>query len=303
MNYKKVRIYVGSLVTIFFTALIILGYLFLEKKGVFNKSYTYYTYAENAMVFKAGMAVKYSGFDIGMISDIDLETTEKVKIVISIDEHYRRFITVGSELVLTKPLFGLPYIELKKTSNKKLLPVNGKMKMVITDDINDMIARLQPIAKKLINIVENLETITGEIASDNSPLNKSLVNLEKFTSKLANDDSLLTTVTGDKTVAKKLVISLDSLEKTFQNIQSISNDLNTTIANPTSASINNINAILLDIKQKLKKLNPTVDTIAKMNPEIKNIKKDIQYATSKSNELLDKVDGLLNDDKKILELP
>lgn len=303
MDYKKVRLYVGSLVIIFFTALIILGYLFLEKKGVFNKNYHYYTYSKNAMVFKTGMAIKYSGYSIGMISNINLENTGKVKMIISIDEHYKSFITVGSKLVLTKPLFGLPYIEFKKSSSKKLLHENSEIKMVITDDINDMITRLQPIAQRLINIVQNLETITGRIASNNSPLTKSLANLEKFTLKLVEDDSLLTTITGDTQVAKKLVTSLNSLDKTFKNIESISNDLNQTIINPTSTSIHNINAILIDTRQKLKKLNTTIDTITHMNPEIKTIKSQIEYATTKSNELLDKVDTLISDDTKQLELP
>lgn len=303
MDYKKVRLYVGSLVSIFFVSLMILGYIFLEKKGVFNKIYNYYTYSENAMVFKVGMAIKYSGFDIGMISNIDLENNGLVKITISIDEHYKDFITIGSELVLTKPLFGLPHIEFKKSATKELLQEYSKINMVVTDDINDMITRLQPIAQRLINIVENLETITGRIASDDSPLTKSLQNLEKFTLKLVEDDSLLTTVTGDTKVAKKLVTSLESLENSLKNFEKISNDLNETIVTPTSDSIHNINKILLDVKEKLKKLDSTVDTVVQINPSIKNIKSEIEYATSKSNQLLDKVDGLLSDDNQKLELP
>lgn len=303
MNYEKMKLYVGVFVFVFFVTIVGFGYFFLEKKGAFNKSYKFYTYTNSAMTFQVGMPVKYSGFDIGAISEIFLEENGDVKMSILIDENYIKFITVQSKLILRKPLIGSPHVELSRSKQTDIMEELSSLEMVISDDINDIVSKLEPVANRLITIVENIEKITTHIASEDSPLSKTLQNLETFSAKLAKNDSLLTTITGNDEVSKTLVASLESLHQTLKNVEILSQGLEKKIIDPSSQSVENINAILEDVKQKLQKLDQTVDTIVELNPDIKNIKKEIEYATAKSNELLDKVDGLLNDNKQTLELP
>jgi ABC-type transporter Mla subunit MlaD len=303
MNYEKMKKSVGLFLVVVFITLIGFGYVFLDKKGAFNKNYKYYTNSKSAMTFQVGMPVKYSGFDIGSIHKIFLEDDGNVKIAISIDENYQKFMAKNSTLILKKPLLGSPHIELHRASGSNILEENSFLELTISDDINDIVSKLEPVSDKLITIVENMERITSYIASDDAPLTNTLKNLETFSGKLANNDSLLTTITGDDQVSKTLVAALDSLDQTLKNVEKLSEGLEEKIVDPSSQSVKNINDILEDIKQKLKKLDQTVDTVVELNPDIKNIKKEIEYATAKSNELLDKVDGLLADDKQKMELP
>lgn len=292
MPYEKMKLYVGTFLLLFLTVIALFSFYFFNKKGVFNKRYTYYVTTHSAISFNVGMPIKLSGFDIGTIDAITLQDEGNVKMEISVDEKYKKWITQESYLVLQKPLIGSAIVEFHKSKKSAPLEEYSSIKLLISDDINDTIARFKPVVDKMINIVSNIEKLTNE----ESNFSKSLQNLEAFSSKLANDDSLLTTISGDKRMSQTLINSLISLEKTLKNVEHISNDLNKDIVKPSHTTIETLNTILKDVQSKLERLDSTVDSV-------NMIKDQVEYTTVKSNEVIDKIDSVISESDSKMELP
>jgi ABC-type transporter Mla subunit MlaD len=288
---------VGIFVFILFISLSGFVYFLLDAKGAFKQRYQYYFVTDSASSFSIGMPVKFSGFAIGSIDDIKLQNDGHVKISFSITQENRKWINKYTYLLLKKPLIGSAHIEVLATALSEYLKPNSKLPIIITDDINDLVTKLEPVVDRLLNIIKNIEKITKDLSRDNSPLNNSLKNLETFTSKLAKSDSLLTSVTGDKKSTKAIINALNQVENVLNDIRDITKNLNSTIISPTSNSINELHSILKDVNNKLKDLDPLVKSLGKSDTEIEALKQSINATLQKTDDLMIKLDAILQDEK------
>lgn len=311
MNYDKVKFSVGLFIISIFLVIFVILFLFFKEKGTFETRHTYNFTTDTAEYFTVGMPLKYSGFKIGTIDDISLKDDGSVFMTFSIAKSNKKWMNEGSVLMIIKPLFGSPHIELFSSIGTPPLKDGDSLTMLFSDNINDLIVKLQPLVDKVVNILDNVHTITSSIANQNSDFKETLQNLNKFTAKLANDDSLLTTATGDKEATKKIIESLNQTTTIMKNIQSITKDLSKItssldqdIMDPASSSIQEVNFILKDIKNKLKTLDSTVDSIGTFDTELIEIKEQIIVGVQKSNQIIDKVDSLMQTEESgEVELP
>jgi ABC-type transporter Mla subunit MlaD len=297
------KLAVGLFVIILFISLGTFSYFILETKGTFEKRYSFYFIVDSADSFTIGMPLKFSGFKIGQLDSMKLRDNGSVKITFSVNEENRKWINIYTYLLLKKPLIGSAYIEVLATSGNKLIKQNSKLPIILTDDINDMVTKLEPAIDNLLNIISNMNEITTNLNKKDAPLNKTLQNLERFSSKLANSDSLLTSVTGDKKSTKSLINSLNQLNSILNDLKSISKNLNHDLIKPTSSSIKNLNKIMIDIKDKLNTLDPLVKSVGGYDKEINSLKENLTITIEKSNQLLNKIDLMLNDEKEEEILP
>ena len=272
MTYNKMRMIVGFFI-IFIT--ILMGafmYFLLEEKGAFNKRYSFNFQTDTASSFKVGMPLKYSGFDIGVIDNIELNNDGTVRMYFSVDEKNRRWITQDSVLMIRKPLIGSSHIELYSAVDNDLLEDGESLMLLLSDDINDMITKLQPAVDRIVNIINNIDN---------------------FTAKLSNDKSLLTSLTGSKNSTDDLINTFSSLDKMMENIEKITAHLDADIVNPSSSAIKELDLILKDVKIKLEKLDGTVESIGGYDEDLVLINEQISTGIQKSNQIMDKVDSLM----------
>lgn len=302
MQYNKIKFTVGIFVITTFVLILSALYFLLEEKGLFDKRYNYYFNINSAQSFSVGMPLKYSGFNIGIIDEIALKNDGKVKIRFSVDESNRKWISEGSSLKIIKPLIGSPYIEVDSQLNKPVLKQNTTLKILMSDDINDMIAKMEPVVEKIILIIDNIETITAYLASKDSKFIKIIENMDSFSEKLVKDDSLMTTVTGDKESTKLFINSLGELNKSMKEITKItknigeaSNSLDEKLIEPTSNSIDTLNEIMKDIKEKLQVIDGTVNSVGSYDKDLIELKEQVSIAIAKSNQIIEKVDGVMQD--------
>ena len=304
MQYDKMKLTVGVFMIVLMVSLSGFIYAVLDAKGVFKKRYHYYFVTESAASFSVGMPVKFSGFAIGSIDDIKLLDDGEVRIGFSITEENRKWINKFTYLLLKKPLLGSAHIEVLATSGNGYLKPNSKLPIIITDDVNDLVAKLEPVVDRLLNIIKNIETLTNDIAKKDSSFNKTMQNLETFSAKLAQSDSLLTSVTGDKASTQALINSLHEMEKILKDVSRITQDLHQDLITPTSKSLQELHLILVDVHQKLIELDPMIKTLGDSSSEVGSLKETLQSLIIKSNDLMDKVDALLVNQKDAnVELP
>jgi ABC-type transporter Mla subunit MlaD len=299
------KLAVGFFVISLVTVLSLFFYLILKEKGAFEKRYSYDFYAKSAAAFKVGMPLQFSGFDIGMIDDIQLVNNGNVHLTFSVAQQNRKWICKDSMLMLVKPLIGSPHIDVITIVGNPPLKENSTLQLVESDDINDMIARLQPVITKVIDIIDNIDVISSKFSQENGPLNQSMKNIEIVTSRLAQNKSLLTSITGDQASTDALIGSLSETQKTMKQVHEITlkldaliGGLDSKMVKPSTELLNNINLIMLDVQKKLKAIDGTVSAVGGYSKDIGTIKEQIEIGLDKTNKVMDKVDALLNSNQK-----
>ncbi len=305
MQYNKMKLAVGIFVLTLFITIATLLYLVLEDKGTFDKRYNYHFTTQSASSFSVGMPLKFSGFNIGVIDNIALKDDGTVYMTFSVDEQNRKWITEGTVLMTIKPLIGSTHIVVYSAIDNEILKTDSELTMLESDDINDMISKLEPVVERIINIINSIDAIASNIADDDSDLMLTLQNLKKFTADLSSDDSLLTTITGDKESTKSIIDSLNKTTQIMQELHMISIDiskatssLDSDIINPASSVIKELDSIMKDVKQKLDTLDGTVKAVGNYDKDLIELKEQISVGVQKSNQIIDKIDAFLEDEPK-----
>ncbi len=305
MQYEKMKFAVGLFVSILFLTIFASLYLLLDEKGTFEKRYSYHFSTDSASSFNIGMPLKFSGFNIGVIDDIALRDNGSVLMTFSVTSKYRKWVAKDSILMIKKPLIGSPHIELYSTKGNEILQEGSYLTLLMSDDINDMISKFEPAVNKLINIINSIDIITSKMSKDDSNLNKTMQNIEKFSGNLASSDSLLTAVTGNDASTKNFIKTINSTTKIVGEVDKISKDisaitakLDANIVTPASLSAKELEKILKDVKQKLDALDSTVKAVGSYDKDLFELKEQISVGLIKSNQIIDKVDGILQNKKK-----
>ncbi len=304
MQYDRMKLIVGVFVLTLFTTILISIFYLLDEKGTFDKRYKYHFQTESASSFNVGMPLKFSGFNIGVIDNIELNDDGTVFMTFYVDSKNRKWIAKDSVLMVKKPLIGSPHIEVHSTMGNKVLKEGSILTILMSDDINDMISKLEPVVDKIINIIDSIDKITTNISKEDSDLFLTLKNIEKFSRNISKSDSLLTTVTGDEKSTQNLIKTIDSISKIMEDINKITSTLDSTIITPTSSTIKELDLIMKDVKQKLDTLDSTVKAVGSYDKDIMQLKEQISVGITKSNQIMDKVDSMMQDDKNVeVKLP
>ncbi len=305
MPYNKMKLAVGMFVIILFISISTFLYLILAEKGTFDKRYNFHFTTNSANSFSIGMPLKFSGFTIGVIDNIKLQDDGNVYMTFSVTKENRKWISQGSYLLLKKPLIGSAHIEVHSTVGHQPLQEDALLEIKISDDINDMISKLEPVVNNLIDIISDIKKITSKIAKEDSDLFQSMKHLNTFSAKLAKSDSLLTSITGDKNSTKNMIRTLNEttsimheLHNTAKDLSKLTASLNETLIQPSSKTIMTIQEILDDLKHKLKVLDGTVNSIGSYDQDLETLKNQISVSIEKSNQILDKVDSFMQNDKE-----
>jgi len=302
MQYSKMKIAVGLFVISLVITITTFLLFILNEKGTFDKRYNYHFYTRSANSFSVGMPLKFSGFNIGVIDNISLENDGNVHMTFSVSEKNRKWIADGTTLMIIKPLIGSAHIEVHSIVGNKPLKEESTLNILLSDDINDMISKLEPAVENIIKIINSVEVITTQLSQKDSDLLQTLHNINLLSEKLASSDSLLTTITGNKSSTQSVISSLNQTSKIMKNIKNISSDisqitssLDQSIVNPTSSSIKEVEAIMKDIKLKLEAIDGTVQSVGSMKNDLSSLKEQIAVGLEKSTQLMDKVDALMQD--------
>jgi len=292
------RLAVGVFVIALLVAIVTFLYLLLDEKGTFDKRYSYGFTTSSASSFNVGMPLKYSGFNIGVIDKISLQDDGSVYMVFSVNEANRKWVTKDSVLMLKKPLIGSPHIELLSAIDNNVLKEHSTLNIILSDDINDMVSKLEPVVDRVISIINNIDSITSYLTREDSDILVALQNIRKFSQTLTKSDSVLTTITGDENSTKSVISALNDTKKIMEDISKLTSSLDKDIMKPTSSSLKELDKIMKDIKKKLETLDGTVKAVGSYDKDLYDLKEEVSVGLQKSNQIIDKVDAMLQDKEK-----
>jgi phospholipid/cholesterol/gamma-HCH transport system substrate-binding protein len=267
----------------------------MQKKGYFDKHINFFFKTKDASSFFVGMPINFSGFEIGSITSLTLTPKGDVKINFRVKERNHKWLCEDTLLMLEKPLIGSPNIKVMTSLGYPELKKDSELKIIIRDDINDIIINLQPILNEVEHIIHSINIITTNLSSKDGALEKTLTNIENITSKLNNEKALLSAITGDSNATLALNNSLRKTEDIFQNIELLLKNIQKLILIPAGESMSGVNGIIKDIQKKLDTLDSLVNAAGSYDKELLTLKKELHLNLDKTHQLLEKVNTLLMD--------
>jgi phospholipid/cholesterol/gamma-HCH transport system substrate-binding protein len=254
------------------------------------------------------MPVVFWGFNIGRVSSMEL-TEKGVLIRIKIPEQHNRVIRANSRFVLDKPLLGASRI-IVTTDNLNDPPLLPDIvpEIGVSNDINELIKQVQPIAVKVDQIASNVATVTANLANPQGDVNRVVRNAEKLTARLARTDSLLEMAVGDPESVKSINDTLKKARGIAAQVEGILGRIDSLAGKADSLAgkadtlvgkadnelygrdgvlpvvreslLPLVRDILRDLLAKLAKIDTTLDNINKISGEAADSVKDLKVLRS-----------------------
>jgi phospholipid/cholesterol/gamma-HCH transport system substrate-binding protein len=303
---QKTEFKVGVFIII--TTLLIMaaiGYV-AYKKDVFSKVYTYTLSSKTGENITEGTPVVFWGFNIGQVSKMEL-TDSGVLVRIKIPERNNRVIRAGSRFVLEKPLLSSSRI-IVYTDDLNALPLQTTAvpELTVSDDINELIRRVQTIAEKIDRIAGNITTISGKMADPQGDIERILKNIETVTSRLAEKETLAEMLTGNKESVKSIQKIIDNAGDVTANADLLIKRIDA-LAAKTDDEINGkdgifslVRQILNDLLAKLAKIEVTIDNINSIGNEAADATNDLAALRSDIDETVMSIKILVDDLDRII---
>jgi len=290
---KKVEVKVGLFVVIT-SVLIIASVLYLAySKGFFTREYIYTLSSKSGEDLTEGMPVLFSGYKIGRVETLELNDQGILLIKIRIPEQHSKWLRSDSTFSLYKPLIGSSRLIIATENlNSPALSPKTIPEIVMVNDINETIKKVQPTLAKVDKVVTNIERITANLADPQGNVNKILSHSEKLTGNLAKKDTLIEMATGTPESAQSVNESLkkirDILVKTDDQVYG--ND----------GALPLVRKILKDIIVKLEKINTALDNVVKISADASDSTKDLKLLRTEIDTTVNSIGKLVSDIDKIL---
>jgi phospholipid/cholesterol/gamma-HCH transport system substrate-binding protein len=172
----------------------------LVRHDLFTQTARLYFFADSASGIGKGMSVQLSGFKIGTIDELELESDARVKVRLVINSKYVQFIAQDAEARLAREgLLGVSVV--------KLIPGTREMRRVANDSVLKF-ARADDITEKVEPILADIKAITQSLKDPDGDLRQTLKNLRTATERLANTQTAIDQVLLD---TRKAVKNVDSV--------------------------------------------------------------------------------------------
>lgn len=173
----------------FISAVLIMLYL-AARQGYFEAKTPLTFVSDNGNDLKLGMAVKFSGFKIGDVTDLKLDDRGRVRIAVLIENRHLKWIKSDSVGRVAKDgLIGDGYIDVG-IGSLKLPPVkrDTELEFIPAKSMDDVLREVQNRAMPVIRQVESLITQFNDPQGD---LRQTMANMRSFSAGLSETRSKL----------------------------------------------------------------------------------------------------------------
>jgi phospholipid/cholesterol/gamma-HCH transport system substrate-binding protein len=290
---KRAEFKVGLFVVLT-SLLIVMSLAYLAySKGFFTKEYIYTLSSKSGEDLTEGMPVVFSGFKIGKVEALELNDEGTLLIKISIPEKHVKWVRADSKFSLYKPLIGSTRIIITTDNlNSPPLPLTTVPEIVMVNDINETIRRVQPILDRVDRVVAHIEGITANLADPQGDVNKILRHSEKLTENLAKKDTLLEMAVGSKE-------SVQSANESLKKVRDILVHADDQMYGKDGV-LPLVKTILKDVIVKLQKMNAAVDNVVKISADTAESTKDLKALRADIDTTVNNINNMVKEiDRKI----
>jgi phospholipid/cholesterol/gamma-HCH transport system substrate-binding protein len=272
---RNIQFKVGLFIII--TSVMILSFIgyVAYKKGFFAKQHTYTLSSKSGENLTEGMPVVFSGFKIGQVDSLELNSDGLVMIKIKVPDQHIKWIRADSIFILEKPLIGSARIYIATANlNSPPLPETVIPQIVEVNDINNAIKNIKPILEKIGSIADNIETLIANLADPDGDLTKILSNTRNVTLQA---DGIL----------KKVDAMAEKTDEQLYGSQGV---------------LTHVQTILKDLIVKLKKMDPVLDNIHKISADTADTTRDLKILRQDIDSMVADINNVVNDIDKLIPL-
>lgn len=220
---KKSIILTGAFVVLLTMVTAVSLFLISKENKLFSQKSTIITYVTNAQSIRSGSAVHFKGIKIGNISSIDIQSLDRIKISLQVEQEFMKWIKTDSYIDFrTQGVLGDKYLEI----------LGGKEESSSVKDGALLIANENSQFDKFINQGEDILTVANRVLLkidsimgpvDNSRISNILDNLETATRTFSSVDpkKLNSTIDGLNQSSKSLGKVMTQIEKGPGSVHSL----------------------------------------------------------------------------------
>ncbi len=245
---KEVKIGIGFVVALF---LLYTGINFLKGINIFKPANSYTVIFDDVTGLTLSTPVILNGYQVGLVysMELDQDKNDKVAVVLNLDKGVK--ITKGSKIKLDVSLMGSATViidknpeteELYSSSDRipgiRQLGMMESMSQTVLPQVGNLIPKIDSILSgvqllvtnpALTQSLENVTVITSELTAASKQLNQMMAVMNRDIPKLSTN---MTAVSSDLAQVSGKFKTLDfqksyqSIDSTLQNIQTLTNKLN-----------------------------------------------------------------------------
>jgi len=261
---------IGGL-TLFVIAIFIIG----KQKNLFNPVFTITSTFTNVSGLQVGNNVRFSGINVGTVNNIIIVNDTSVKVDMVIKKEVSQFIktdckvTLGSDGIIGDKLV----IIIPGSPDAKLLKDGQRLSSVEPIETNVIMARLDVTTKNVENVTKQLSQISFDINQGHGTISRLIqdsILAENLNQTIANLNKFSKGLTGSDVVMASLKVTAGNAENISYQLAGIMNKINKgdgTLGKliQDSSIANNLNQIILNLKESSKGLAGSDTIMAKLN--------------------------------------
>ena len=268
-----------------------------------NKFYLAFS-PPSATSFYVGQPVKYQGFTVGRIDNMDLQSDGRVRITLRLLERYHPMLHEGAIVHLTREgLIGEQTLEITAGDIEKPAISDGQMIDYETaatveqllqdikpavDNANKLLSELATLATWLNDPNSDVRQVTARLNAVSQDLNRE--NISKLVANLADALENLRSLTQDlkeQGVAKQLATALEATSSILTNLRPLSEQ----IAKEGPDSLKRINSLIEHVDRLSKSLDIVASDLSELTPELPGLARESRQAIGEMQEILKSVRG------------
>jgi phospholipid/cholesterol/gamma-HCH transport system substrate-binding protein len=205
--------FVGLFVLVALGATMIMVILLGSEQGIFRQRFELRAIFANVSGLREGAPVFVAGLNVGSVRQLDFAppgedgvVAARVEIVIDVDARYHaQFREDSVATVGSVGLLGDKSIEITVGSLAFAELGDGdRLNTAEPLGLTEMLGQVQPMARKLEDILGNISAITGNISNPNSPLMRSIDSLSNVLEKVDTGQGVAGRIVNSETMADEL---------------------------------------------------------------------------------------------------
>jgi ABC-type transporter Mla subunit MlaD len=275
----KVGLYVIFITCLAAGVVIYVGF----KKDLFAERVTYYVVSTTGENVERGVPIRLSGFNIGHVSDISLDTVDNVMITIRILKKYQDWFKTDSKIILVQGGFiGQTYLKLVPGSEQSpVLEEDSVIKLNKVGGLEEIITEAQPVIEDLKAIVANVKDLTGYFVDEAGPFQRMLGNFEEVSRSIKEGDGMAGYLLNDPRPVEKLDKLLAHTDDAMVRMTNLVDQaaLRVEDIGPMQQEITALIAELRSFIEELKavraEINPAVDNVVEITDEVRQATEDL----------------------------
>ncbi|MBS1493923.1 MAG: MCE family protein [Bacteroidetes bacterium] len=227
---KKVitGIFIIAGLALFLVATFIIG----SKTNMFKSTFELNTVFQNVAGIKEGNTVTFAGINVGTVDMVNIETLNKVVVMMTIDSKMKKFIRKDSKVSITSEgLVGNKVVSIS-AGNDKTPPVESGdyLESVKPIGVEDIIKDLKSTTENVNQLTKSLSNIVDSVSNGQGTIGQLINNESLFNSVDSTFRSFASSTQKVDVILAKVSQTVDQVTANFNNLSKGVNDITDNIA-------------------------------------------------------------------------